>query len=280
MPPGTDDMAIAEQKDDLHSPRATVLADCLSSLAVIRKASLAGEGADAGVRMRWLKRLHTLKGATGFIGAARLTRVLHRLESFLAGPGKFDADAFAVTMDEIMLILDGMNLEAEDLGEPAVYRFGSCLWWANELVQKTADREGKRLFMLVQGGDLFVPSRAYEALKVALPHLAVNAVVHGIEAPDVRKAAGKPETGLITISAEACSDGLQVRFADNGGGIPDEIVARVFQDGFTTQNVPTELAGRGVGLSEARDAVEAAGGRIVLETSAGLGASFTLDFRK
>jgi two-component system chemotaxis sensor kinase CheA len=128
-----------------------------------------------------------------------------------------------------------------------------------------------------------------------------NALDHGIEAPDARRAAGKPETGSITIAASQAGDRIVIEIADDGRGIdpsavrrkaeerglmpretllalPDEqVLALIFAAGISTAAEITDISGRGVGMDVVRLTVEQIGGKVSLASRPGAGTSVRLD---
>jgi HPt (histidine-containing phosphotransfer) domain-containing protein len=128
-----------------------------------------------------------------------------------------------------------------------------------------AESEGAAVTLKVEPRELMVPEALARVLPGVLGHLVRNAVAHGIEAPEERKAAGKPEHGTICIVAEALATGIHVTVEDDGKGLDvggvlaaapaaEGMLAteRVFLPGVSTREVPDSLAGYGVGLDAVR----------------------------
>ncbi len=127
-----------------------------------------------------------------------------------------------------------------------------------------------------------------QELKDPIMHVLRNCVSHGIERPDERRDKGKSETGTVTLSLEVAGGRLKVAVEDDGQGIDlahvqqqavrrgllseaaaaqsstREILSTLFEPGFSTLDVATELAGRGMGLSVVRDAVMQLQGEVTL----------------
>jgi chemosensory pili system protein ChpA (sensor histidine kinase/response regulator) len=123
-------------------------------------------------------------------------------------------------------------------------------------------------------------------------------VAHGIEAADVRAAAGKPAAGTITIHVSQESNDVSVSFQDDGAGLHAERIRQkaiangvitqdealsdaeavnlIFMPGFSTADAVTELAGRGIGMDVVRSEVNALGGRIETQSNEGQGTNFRL----
>jgi two-component system chemotaxis sensor kinase CheA len=167
-------------------------------------------------------------------------------------------------------------------------------------VRDLCRRTGKRASLLTSGGSTEVDRDVIEAVKDPVMHLIRNAVDHGIETLPERRAAGKPEEGVIQLHASTSAGMLEMEIVDDGRGVDTEEVGRVaverrlvtaeqlsqmddeavrsliFQDGFSTASELSELSGRGVGLAVVRNTVERLGGRVSVATREGLGTSFKL----
>ena len=159
---------------------------------------------------------------------------------------------------------------------------------------------GKKVNCVIPSSDIAVDKVILEELSDILMHLIRNALDHGIESPKERKAAGKSETGTITISCVRETKNIELKISDDGRGLDyekirnkalslypertDEITNMedrelsqfLFQSGFSTKEKVTELSGRGVGLDVVWSNVEKIKGRIKIESEAGKGTSFIL----
>lgn len=172
---------------------------------------------------------------------------------------------------------------------PIDYLFGNY----PRLVRDIATSQGKRVKLALAGGEIGLDKRALDALNDPLMHLIRNAVGHGIEPPEERAAAGKPEEGHIRIEARRERDSVVVSLSDDGRGIDPslagserpsdgspELFARILdaicRPGFSTSRGADSVSGRGVGMEVARSGVEAIGGKIRLSSEPGKGSTFTL----
>ncbi len=164
-----------------------------------------------------------------------------------------------------------------------------------ELVHDLAERLGKQVELLTTGGELKLDRRTLTALSDPLSHLLRNAVDHGIEAPQARLAAGKEETGRVSLTAAEEGDQLKITVSDDGTGVDEEQLRRRFEDageeagelfkmlakpGFTTIAEATDLSGRGVGLDLVARRVEEAGGEIHATSRPGKGVTFEISIPK
>ncbi len=158
---------------------------------------------------------------------------------------------------------------------------------------------GKNVQLHVRGGDTLIERSILEALNDPLMHLLRNAFDHGIEEPTTRRAVGKPEQGLIEITATHQSNRTIITMRDDGRGIPvekirtramgmgideallvhatdEELLSLIFEPGFSTSDQVTALSGRGVGMDVVRNNLKLVRGDIKVDTEAGVGTTFTL----
>ncbi|MBB3195248.1 hybrid sensor histidine kinase/response regulator [Roseateles terrae] len=168
----------------------------------------------------------------------------------------------------------------------------------HRVVRQAARESGKQAQLEVRGGGVELDRSVLERLTGAFEHLLRNSVVHGIEAPAVREAAGKAPLGRIVLSLHQEGNEIQVRFSDDGAGLNlERIRARgesqgliqagqsltnkqlmelIYEPGFSTAESLTEMAGRGVGMDVVRSEVNTLGGYVLTDSTPGQGASFEL----
>jgi len=168
------------------------------------------------------------------------------------------------------------------------------------LVRDLARKLGKNIDLVVSGEETEADKNIIESLGDPLLHIVRNAVDHGIETPDERRAAGKPETATIRLNAFQDADTVVIEISDDGRGIdPERVKAKavekgvidertadalsdadavqlVFRPGFSTVDTITDLSGRGVGMDVVRTAVEKEGGRVFLSSRLGVGTTVGL----
>jgi two-component system chemotaxis sensor kinase CheA len=163
-------------------------------------------------------------------------------------------------------------------------------------VREMAATIGKEAELSISGEDLAVDKAILDGLYEPLIHVLRNAVDHGLEAPDARRAAGKPAQGAVRLTARPRGDVAVIEVADDGAGLDfarirsvaaargvlsSEAAAAlsdreagdlVFAPGFSTARAVTDLSGRGVGLDAVRAALARIGGRVEIESQPGHGA--------
>lgn len=169
------------------------------------------------------------------------------------------------------------------------------------LVRDTAGSLGKKVALAIDGADVELDREMIELLRDPLVHIVRNAIDHGIEAPEERRRAGKPEAGRLTINARQSGNRIIVEIADDGRGIDTaRLVSKqiaqepgraaelnglserarldlVFEPGLSTRDVVTATSGRGVGMDVVRTNVEHIGGTIRLRNVAGEGLTTTIE---
>jgi len=168
------------------------------------------------------------------------------------------------------------------------------------LVRDLCRQTGKEARLVLVGNDTEVDRRILDELRDPLMHMVRNTIDHGIEAPEARAAAGKPQQGTLRLTAMQRGDRVQITVEDDGRGLDvDEIRASairkglvtldraesldaaaaidlIFQPGFSTRASVSEISGRGVGMDVVRAHVERLGGEVGVRTTLGVGTCFTL----
>jgi two-component system chemotaxis sensor kinase CheA len=166
--------------------------------------------------------------------------------------------------------------------------------------REVASALGKQVEVELRGAELELDRAILDRLADPLVHLVRNAVDHGIEPPEKRREAGKPPAGRIVIDARRERDHVRISVADDGKGIdlesvrrraieagilhadlaadlaPADVAALVFRPGVSTATTVSEVSGRGVGMDAVKSTIEGLGGRVELESHAGLGTTTIL----
>ena len=166
------------------------------------------------------------------------------------------------------------------------------------LLRELAANTGKHVRLEVTGEGTELDKTVIERLSEPMTHLIRNAVDHGIESPEDRKAAGKDVEGTLSLSAEQKAGRIVIKIKDDGRGInkervlekaiengivspdanlsDDEINQLIFAPGFSTAAQVTSVSGRGVGMDVVKSNVRDLGGRIAIDSTPGEGTTFTL----
>ena len=168
----------------------------------------------------------------------------------------------------------------------------------HRVVRQAAKDLGRKAQMQIEGTRTELDRTVLDRIAAPLEHLLRNAVAHGLEAPEVRLAAGKPEYGEIRLSLHQEGNEIVIVLADDGAGVnhaavraraealgwitPEEDVTTerlesfLFTPGFSTARQVTEVAGRGIGLDVVKNEIAGIGGRVRMDTEAGRGTRFTI----
>ncbi|WP_285711189.1 chemotaxis protein CheA [Erythrobacter oryzae] len=166
------------------------------------------------------------------------------------------------------------------------------------LLRELGGSTGKHVKLEVAGETTELDKTVIERLSEPMTHLIRNAVDHGIEPPEERRAAGKDPEGTLTLSAEQKAGRIIIRIADDGRGIArDKVLAKaianglvapdaqltdddinqlIFAPGFSTAAQVSNISGRGVGMDVVKQNVKELGGRITIESVPGKGTTFSL----
>ena len=168
------------------------------------------------------------------------------------------------------------------------------------LIRDLAGKTGKKIKLVVEGGDTEVDKSVIEELGDPLVHILRNSADHGVEMPGVRAAAGKPEEGTIRLSASHEGSFVQVIIEDDGKGLDREVIGAkaierglateaelatksdsevfryIFEAGFSTAAQVSDLSGRGVGMDVVRTNIEKLKGTITIDSEKGKGTRLTI----
>ncbi|CAJ0771524.1 hybrid sensor histidine kinase/response regulator [Ralstonia chuxiongensis] len=166
------------------------------------------------------------------------------------------------------------------------------------VARQAASETGKEVRLFIKGGTVELDRSVLDRMGGPLEHMIRNAVAHGIESADERRAKGKNPAGELTLEVQQEGNEVVLHFVDDGAGLnldriraralerqllaPDEeasdarLTEMIFTPGFSTADQVSELAGRGVGMDVVRAETVALGGRISLQTTPEVGTRFTI----
>lgn len=173
----------------------------------------------------------------------------------------------------------------------------------NRLPRMVRDLSGslnKQVELVLEGKETELDRTLIEELGDPLIHLLRNAVDHGIETPEIRRSAGKSETGTVRVAASHEDNQVILVIEDDGAGIDSSLIAEsalrkgiitaeeaggmtedealrlIFRPGFSTAPHISDISGRGVGMDIVRNDIERINGMIDIETTRGQGTRFRI----
>ncbi len=166
------------------------------------------------------------------------------------------------------------------------------------IAREAADATGKDVELITEGEGTEVDKTVVERLADPLTHMIRNAIDHGIEQPEDRVKAGKPQLGKLCLSAFQRSGSIVIEIVDDGAGLnrprirekaiekglisddaqlsDQEIDHLLFAPGFSTASEVTNLSGRGVGMDVVKTGITALGGRVAISSVTGQGTTFSI----
>jgi two-component system chemotaxis sensor kinase CheA len=166
------------------------------------------------------------------------------------------------------------------------------------LVHDLSAKMGKQVELKLTGEQTELDKTVMEKIGDPLVHLVRNSLDHGLETPDQRRAAGKPETGLLHLNAYHQGGNIVIEISDDGAGLnQDKILQKaierglvneaeplsaerihelIFMPGFSTADAVSDVSGRGVGMDVVRKNINSLGGSVEVNSEAGVGSTFTI----
>ncbi len=177
----------------------------------------------------------------------------------------------------------------------------SSIWGTVPRVVRDMGRQlNKKIKVVMEGQDTELDRTILAALKDPLTHIIRNSCDHGIETPSDRLAAGKSDTGTLTLTARQESGSIMIQIIDDGAGIDAEAVKNkavdmgvltddtargisdsealqlIFHAGLSTAKKVSNISGRGVGMDVVKTAIEKAGGSVKIQSQTGMGATLNI----
>jgi chemosensory pili system protein ChpA (sensor histidine kinase/response regulator) len=166
------------------------------------------------------------------------------------------------------------------------------------LARQAAQETGKKVELAIEGGSGEIDRQVLERMLPPFEHMLRNAIVHGIELPEDRLAAGKAETGRVAVRLQREGAEVVITVEDDGAGLniaairakarqigllgqdqqltDEEALQLILEPGFSTADRLTQQAGRGVGMDVVATEVKKLGGGLFIESTPGRGARFTI----
>ncbi|WZP00219.1 chemotaxis protein CheA [Isosphaeraceae bacterium EP7] len=242
--------------------------------------------------------------AGGSIGrwAAQIRRLRENfrvieVELDLIRQGRERLAAMSEAIDHLSRVSDGIQ---RGVLETRMVPIGPLFDRFHRVIRDLKQTSGKEVVLRTEGEKTELDKRMIDELGDPLVHLIRNAVDHGLEAPDVREAAGKPRVGTVSLAASHRGNSVVITVSDNGRGIDREKVRRkavakgligeeeshrlsdrqvvqyIFHPGLSTAETVTDISGRGVGMDIVKSRIEALNGTVEARPEPGRGTTFTI----
>lgn len=220
-------------------------------------------------------------------------------QSMLSDLGsRFEMGQIAVLLERIAQLERNTREIQERVMGIRMLPIGNAFSRFPRLVRDLSGKAGKKIQLLLSGEETELDKTVIESIGDPLTHLVRNSADHGLEPPDERVAAGKPEQGTIHLSAFHEGGSICITVQDDGRGLnrdkilakaikqglitendklsDDQIWALIFRPGFSTAEKITDVSGRGVGMDVVKRNIEGLGGTVSIKTVTGKGTTFTL----
>ena len=187
----------------------------------------------------------------------------------------------------------------EGLMRTRMVQFGSISPRLRRVVRQTASELGKKVELEIRGEQSELDRSVLEHMVAPLEHMLRNAISHGIETPEERKAKGKPETGHIVLDVHREGSEIVIDVTDDGAGIDlDKVRAKarqlgiagdvdklsdedamqlILESGFSTADKVSQISGRGVGMDVVNNEIKQLGGVLHIESHRGKGTHFRVN---
>lgn len=287
---------MAPKVDSVNAALATPVAAAAGATGVGGAARVAGAAAAAGVGAGRSQRsvridLRRLDSLMNLIGELVITRGrLHQLAAAINDPALTDAVGQASRL-------------VADLQDEIMTSRMVPVWQVFDrfprLVRDAARSVGKQVEFEIEGKDVELDRSMLDEVGDPIVHLLRNAIDHGIETPDTRRAQGKKPEGRLLLSATRDRSAVAIRVSDDGRGIDrgrvlakarasglvdagksdltdEELLRLIARPGFSTADAVTDLSGRGVGIDAVYNRVRSLGGAVDIRTVEGAGTTVTL----
>ena len=207
------------------------------------------------------------------------------------------SDAFAVPLQRLSHITSDLQ---EGVMKTRMQPIGNAWSKLPRLVRDLSIELGKKIELDMRGAQTELDRQVLELIRDPLTHMVRNSGDHGLEKPEQRRAAGKPETGRILLNAYHEGGHIIIEVGDDGRGLPvekirakalanglateaelaqmheREVLRFIFAPGFSTAQQVTSVSGRGVGMDVVKTNIEKIGGTVELTSKEGRGTTFII----
>jgi two-component system, chemotaxis family, sensor kinase CheA len=271
-----------------ETPAESVVPPIPQPASETRRATKPNDGGDSSVRVR-TERLDRL---IDLVGELVIAQAMISQDQIIVRGGHHELTRKVSHAEKIVRELQDLSMAVRMVPLRAAFQKVA------RLVRDVAERCGKQVQFVTEGEDTEIDRNMVDFLADPLLHMVRNAVDHGLESPADRRAAGKPETGVVKLAAYHAGGNVVVQLSDDGRGLDRARIVRkaiqqgliasgddlsdtavwelIFAPGFSTAEEVSSVSGRGVGMDVVKRNVEAVRGRVDISSQAGQGTVFTV----
>jgi Chemotaxis protein histidine kinase and related kinases len=289
-----DEMTLSIEEEGAAAPAA--------SEAVVAEVHAAEGPKEASQAAEKFETRHTMAGETVRVPASRLDELLDQVGELMIAQSRLKQVAGTTTDTGLRSVAEEIERLASELRDSMMFvrmvPISQLFGRFRRLIHDLARDTGKQIEFVTEGETTELDKTVIERLADPLIHLIRNSADHGLETPEERKAAGKPEAGRVTLSARQAGAEVVISVIDDGRGInkervrakaeengliapgavlsDNEINQLIFQPGFSTAAKVTNLSGRGVGMDVVKRTIEGLRGAIQMTSKPGAGSCVNL----
>lgn len=236
------------------------------------------------------------------VDADRLDTLINLIGELVINRQRIDLLVSSLANPTLMEAVTSMGSFTEQIRDAALtlrmVPVGDTFQKFKRVVRDTAKSLGKEIELIIEGAETELDRSMVEKLNDPLMHIVRNAMDHGIESVNVRRANNKPDTGTLKLAAQHDAGNIVIVISDDGGGLDtvkirnkaianglidesaqlsqQELFQLIFHPGFSTAEQVTNLSGRGVGMDVVRRNIEELQGGVDIDSELGVGTSFTI----
>ncbi len=230
----------------------------------------------------------------------QLDTLMNLTEEFLVNKMKFEAIREQIDHPELPPAIESLGRLITDLQYHMMQvRLVPIAFVFNRFIRMTRDlakQQNKKVDLQIEGADIEFDRSLINEIAEAISHLIRNAIDHGLESTEVRKAQNKPEQGTILLKVFRTREAARIEVSDDGAGInleeikqaalknnqiapgdsESKVIDKIFT-GISTAKTVTEISGRGLGLPIVKLKIESIGGNITVKSIPGQGTTFIIE---
>lgn len=236
------------------------------------------------------------------VPSERLDKMVNLVGELVIAQARLSRLGHEIKNTEISTVAEEMERLTSEMRDTTMsmrmVQIGSVFGKYKRIVRDLARDLGKQVDIETSGGETELDKTVIERLHDPMVHMIRNAIDHGVETPESRRAAGKTETGKIQLTATHSGAYVLISVIDNGAGLDrDRILAKaierglatadaeltdrevydfILQPGFSTKQEVSALSGRGVGMDVVARSIRQLGGRVQIDSKKGVGSTITL----